>query len=249
MGNEGYLKEFESLYKKSSELKPSEKAQDFNAIFRRELTKFGKEKYKSGKARARATIRDNVKRSKPAELSKNYEDYGTCCHDLGYASALLSHATDSGNLVDASTAINFYQRLGKADNPEVQKKVLEAIKRRISLDKELSKEEKSYMENIKYFFKNPRGSGPINNEGRQVPYHLRELFSKTKSGIESKVTTAIASLACLGGLFLLSPNVTGNAVVGIQKTNSNWFGGILFLLGLVVFFIVAKPKKSSKKKK
>ena len=55
-------------------------------------------------------------------------------------------------------------------------------------------------------------------------------------GLGSKLTSIIA-IAGLGlGVFFLSPIVTGNAVSSLNQTNSNWIGGILFLVGLVGAF-------------
>jgi len=64
-----------------------------------------------------------------------------------------------------------------------------------------------------------------------------------------RVTTIIASAFLLAGLFFLSSNLTGNVVGNLSKGNSNWIGGILFLLGIVGVFMVSIPKKNCKRKK
>lgn len=61
----------------------------------------------------------------------------------------------------------------------------------------------------------------------------------------SKLETAAATTAIVGvlaGIFFLSPNATGNVIGILNKTSSNWIGGVLFLIGLVGAFAYFKRK-------
>jgi len=63
---------------------------------------------------------------------------------------------------------------------------------------------------------------------------------KKDGGLE-KVTAAVAIAGILGGLFFLSPNMTGNAIANISQSSGNILGAVLLVVGLVAgFFWVTK---------
>lgn len=87
-----------------------------------------------------------------------------------------------------------------------------------------------------------------NLKSRFVPadkYKLNEqstaFVPKDNSGLERKVAGIVASILLVSSIFFLYSNMTGN-VIGINKTSSNWIGGILFVIGLVGAFFYFKKK-------
>ena len=61
---------------------------------------------------------------------------------------------------------------------------------------------------------------------------------KPTGGLEG--TFAIAGV--LGGLFFLSPNLTGNAIANVNIQNSSILGASLLIVGLVAGFFLLKSK-------
>jgi len=77
-------------------------------------------------------------------------------------------------------------------------------------------------------------------------YELEQLIFETRKEAKmrtSKTASVAASiLAIAGGIFLLSPSLTGN-VIGISNSTSNFLGAGLILIGLVAGFFWMKNKK------
>lgn len=84
---------------------------------------------------------------------------------------------------------------------------------------------------------------------------IGELLDKTKDGLKDvrmtlrslegrtnlDKTFAVLSIgSVLAGIFLLSPNLTGNVIGNIAKSSGNILGGILFILGIVGVFFTFK---------
>ena len=87
-------------------------------------------------------------------------------------------------------------------------------------------------------------------------YHLQYKFvpdkeyakdwAKKHGGLENSLTTATAIIS--GAAFLLSflfisSSLTGHAISNLNQTSSDWIGGILFVIGLIGFFIVFLKNK------
>ncbi len=72
---------------------------------------------------------------------------------------------------------------------------------------------------------------------RMLNYAKKEgLIDYKKTGLEKSL--AVISLgAVVAGLFFLSPNLTGNVIGSMTKTNSNFLGVGLFMLGIVGTFV------------
>jgi len=106
-----------------------------------------------------------------------------------------------------------YEKIGKANRPVVKNKLLKVIE------------------------KNPR----VDLELREIEQFLQRNSSEKQSGLESKTLTAIFSGASvLIALFFLSPNITSNVIGVLAQGNTNIFGIILFVLGLLGLFISLK---------
>lgn len=68
------------------------------------------------------------------------------------------------------------------------------------------------------------------------------LLRKEKKDLGSKVSSVVALLGVIGGLFFLSPNLTGNVVANASQTTSSWIGGVLLLIGLVGVYVFVRNK-------
>ena len=62
-----------------------------------------------------------------------------------------------------------------------------------------------------------------------------------RSKLEKTVTTGI--LAIIGGVFLLSPNITGNSIAGINSKITTGSGIIFLICGLLIGFLYFRTKK------
>jgi len=85
----------------------------------------------------------------------------------------------------------------------------------------------------------------INKETQEITeqmlkYAKKEgLINYKPRGLEK--TLGIVSIASvLAGIFLLSPNLTGNVVGNLTMNSTNIFGGLLFILGLTGTFLTLK---------
>ncbi|MBS3083634.1 DUF308 domain-containing protein [Candidatus Pacearchaeota archaeon] len=95
--------------------------------------------------------------------------------------------------------------------------------------------------------------GPNRDYSNSMIYHslvdglekVRQMKTERKkkhaSILEGKLSGAIAIIGLIGGLFFMSPKITGN-VIGLSKTSSNLTGILLFILGLAGLFIYIKRR-------
>jgi hypothetical protein len=60
---------------------------------------------------------------------------------------------------------------------------------------------------------------------------------------EKAPAAALAIVGILGGLYTLSPNLTGNAVSDMGLTTTNIFGVIILILGFVGLYLLFRKKK------
>ena len=81
------------------------------------------------------------------------------------------------------------------------------------------------------------GSNPSKKETDRVPVRI------TRRGVLEKIAAAASIVGILGGLFFLSPNLTGNAVAGMNITNANFIGAGLMLIGLFAGYFYLRSKK------
>jgi hypothetical protein len=60
---------------------------------------------------------------------------------------------------------------------------------------------------------------------------------------EKAAEAVLAVVGILGGLYTLSPNLTGNAVSDMGLTTTNIFGAIILILGLIGLYLLFRKKK------
>ena len=70
---------------------------------------------------------------------------------------------------------------------------------------------------------------------------LLKKYEKKSGGLEKEVLTGLFAL--LGGFFLLSPNITGNAIAGINSKITTGSGIIFLICGLLIGFLYFRTKK------
>lgn len=75
-----------------------------------------------------------------------------------------------------------------------------------------------------------------------------EEFNKRRhtSSLENKLTSVILISSIVISVLFFSSNITGNAIVNLPKTSSNWIGAILFFIGLVGAFFYFKTRRTKK---
>ena len=61
--------------------------------------------------------------------------------------------------------------------------------------------------------------------------------------LEGIVSSSMAVVGILTGLFFLSSNLAGNVIGSLNQTSSNWIGGVLFIIGLVGAFAYFRRRK------
>ncbi|MEK6836437.1 MAG: hypothetical protein AABX94_02085 [Nanoarchaeota archaeon] len=119
----------------------------------------------------------------------------------------------------------------------------------------LDKAERTYIKGIEYMdndLSNNSYKKSIRKEfvkGLKEIEHLRdERKKKHTSSIDDKLplpAIITTTIGILGGLFLMSPNITGNAIADINTSNSNIIGAILFIIGLIGGFFWIKSSKNN----
>jgi len=67
--------------------------------------------------------------------------------------------------------------------------------------------------------------------------------SNEEGGLEGKVVEIIAILGFGLGIYFLSTNITGNAIVDLPTNTTSWVGGVLLVVGLVAGFFWLRSKK------
>ncbi|HRZ85972.1 MAG TPA: hypothetical protein P5277_04305 [Candidatus Paceibacterota bacterium] len=77
--------------------------------------------------------------------------------------------------------------------------------------------------------------------------HYRELANNVRkklkeSRLESDIEKAMAIVGLGGGLFLLSSNITGNAI-RMSQSSGNLIGGIFLIIGIIGCFLWISNKK------
>jgi hypothetical protein len=74
-------------------------------------------------------------------------------------------------------------------------------------------------------------------------------LEKKKKSLEQKVSSVIAIVGIDASLFFLGSSVTGNAIVNLSKSSSNFVGVILLSIGLINVFFCLKNRKNKFAKK
>ena len=134
----------------------------------------------------------------------------------GYANALMNFAQKTGDLKTGLHAARLYEKLGQGSRVSVHRR----------LDRVAKKAEESG-----WYDKMAGG-----HMGKQHFLGNVALFKEKnpiRTTLEEK-TAAISSLiGLMAGLFLLSPNLTGNIIGNLDKNSGSIIGIILFLFGIL----------------
>jgi len=87
------------------------------------------------------------------------------------------------------------------------------------------------------------------DKGRRIEQDLNAIkkarasvYGTPKSSPLDQALRSTAIIGILGGLVFLSPNLTGNAILGINDLSGNMIGGILIALGIIAGFFLIKNK-------
>jgi hypothetical protein len=164
-----------------------------------------------------------------AENRRNYNylggeklrEFNLCLSKGNFGDAKWSLAELKGYTNDPAFMRNY--------SKEEKEKLIEGINRRIE-------------RGMKYLEKNPSDKNinymkDILNQSKAIENKL--LKEESSSGLEKSL--AVVSLgSILAGIFLLTPNLTGNVVGNLTRNSTNIFGGLLFILGLVGTFLIIK---------
>ncbi len=73
---------------------------------------------------------------------------------------------------------------------------------------------------------------------------VKNKVEKTRrhSGLDSSLSSVLAIAGILGGLFFLSPNMTGNAIANVSQNSGNILGAVLLVVGLIAGFFSVKKR-------
>lgn len=95
----------------------------------------------------------------------------------------------------------------------------------------------NHLESSYYDSKNP----DFLDDLKEAKKYLKNIKRNTDSS--SGLAVGIFTFSSLLGLFLLSSNITGNAIGNMTKSGSNFGGAILLILGIVGLFLESKKFK------
>ena len=166
--------------------------------------------YKVGKGKGKWEVR----RYDKGLSSLPYKESGDKYIDAGRARELLVEGAKRGDVHLALTGAFLYERLGKGDKPYIKQKLMEAAEK-------CAKENRLYDEDR-------------NNIERFIKRHSKQ------GKLEQTIEATVAIVGILGGLFLLSPVLTGNAINSLNNTFSNVGGSIVLILGIIAGFLALR---------
>ncbi|MBI2046844.1 hypothetical protein HYT26_01620 [Candidatus Pacearchaeota archaeon] len=74
--------------------------------------------------------------------------------------------------------------------------------------------------------------------------NIRERLERRKSsGLEKTSSIAVAIIGILGGIFFLSPNLTGNVIGNMTNSTSSIIGVTLLIIGLIGSFFLFRGRR------
>lgn len=136
-------------------------------------------------------------------------------HNKGAYLSLANKLMSSPIIGEVIQGAKIYEGLGVGNRASVKRRLLKAYTKR---------PEKYYEKEIASFLKR-------NPESKQS--------GKT---LEHKFISVIAGASIIAALFFLFPNLTGNVVGNLVKSDSNLIGAVLFSLGIIGLFISFRRK-------
>ncbi|MFH1710863.1 MAG: hypothetical protein ABH840_00965 [Nanoarchaeota archaeon] len=74
---------------------------------------------------------------------------------------------------------------------------------------------------------------------------LKEELEKRKRSFLEHLSISSIILSFILGIFLISPNFTGNAVLNINRTTSNAAGILFFIIGFIALFLIFRRSHHS----
>jgi len=77
---------------------------------------------------------------------------------------------------------------------------------------------------------------------------LEKKIEAQDNRIKRKLSIAASIFSILGGLFFLSPNLTGNAISNMTTQTASWIGAVLIIIGIIALYFLMKAKKITNKK-
>lgn len=77
--------------------------------------------------------------------------------------------------------------------------------------------------------------------GKRIGADIRK--AQKRFCLENKVVLWITPLGLISGAIIFSAGITGNVIGSLNKTSSNWIGGVLFIIGLVAAMIYFKRRR------
>jgi len=97
------------------------------------------------------------------------------------------------------------------------------------------------------------GSGKDYSAGKwsDEAQHQAKTVTRLKhklGGLENATATA-SIVGILGGLFFLSPNMTGNAIGNMTTQTASWIGAVLIVIGIIALYFLMKARKRKNNKK
>jgi len=130
-------------------------------------------------------------------------------HNKGIFLGVASKLMSVKNPIPALHGAKIYEGLGVGNRASVKRRLLRAYEKNPCY---------GYDKEIKAFLKR----NPESKEGKTL---------------EHKFIPVLAGASVIVALFFLSPNLTGNAVGNLVKSDSNIIGAVLFVLGIAGLFI------------
>ncbi len=147
--------------------------------------------------------------------------------EKGDALAKASTLMSSYQLQEVLQGAKIYEKLGVGNRTSVKSRLLRAYEKRPeqSYAKDYTKEIESFLK------RNPEKKESV----------LARALGGRKT-LEHKFIPILAGASIIVALFFLSPNITGNVVGNLVKSDSNIIGTILFVLGIIGLFISFRKK-------
>jgi hypothetical protein len=109
--------------------------------------------------------------------------------------------------------------------------------------KSLQKLKKAVMEKGSEYDKSPEKFEEIDSNISRLEGLESKLRNIRERRLTGKVLPAMASVALLSGIFFLSSNITGNAIVDLTTKTTSFLGAGLLIIGLIAGFFWLKAKK------
>ena len=141
----------------------------------------------------------------------------------------------------------------KAEELEEKEFKLKRVNRKLS--KEYLKQGKNsqaikVLADVGLFYEAAKNAEKVGSLNKAMEYYKKagkdkkalDLLEKQKGKMSNleKSLAVLSISSIMGGIFFLSPNLTGNVISNISKSSGNILGAILFVLGILGMFFIKK---------